>query len=108
SPKLVKISSRESVSTLIDMSVGVGRRGIAVGRTIVGIEGMDVSVTVGGEAVGVDKISIEKVQAFSNSVANMQPMIGRISCNPLRCFIAFSLSAMYDMSGPLPLVHRIA
>ena len=71
---------------------------MAVGRTSVGIEGMDVSVTVGGEAVEVDKISTEKVQAFSNSVANMQPMIGRINRNPLRCFIAFSLSAMYDMS----------
>jgi len=87
----VKISSKESVSTLIDMSVGVGREAIEVGATDVNVGGTDVCVAVGREEAAVGKTSTEKVQAFSNSVVNMQPMIGR---NHLRCFIASSLSAM--------------
>jgi len=81
------------------MSVGVGRERIAVGAMGVNVGGMDVCAAVGREeVVAVGKTSTEKVQAFSNSVVNMQPMIGR---NHLHCFIAFSLSAMYDMSGLL-------
>jgi len=92
--KLVKISSRESISTLIDMSVGVGKEGIEVGATNVGVAGMGVCVAAVGEEVGVGKTSTEKVQAPSNSMANMQPLI---SGNHLSCFIvfSFSLSAIY-------------
>jgi hypothetical protein len=59
----------------------------------------EVCAVGGREDVGVGKTSTEKVQAFSNSVVNMQTMIGRISRNHLRCFIACSLSAMDDISG---------
>src|SRR6185503_7608843 len=90
SPKLVKISSRESVSTLIDMSVGVGRERIEVGATGVNVGGTNVCVAVGREEV-VGKTSTEKVQAL-NSMINMKSMTGR---NHLCCFIAFSLSAVY-------------
>src|SRR5215207_133563 len=46
SPKLVKISSRESVSGLIEMSVGVGRKIIEVGATGVNVGGPDNCVAV--------------------------------------------------------------
>src|SRR5215210_2110353 len=68
SPMLVKISSIESVSTLIEMSVEVGRARIAVGAIGVNVEGMEVCAAVGRKDVGVGKISTEKVQAFSNRV----------------------------------------
>ena len=81
------------------MSVGVGRERTEVGATGVNVGGMGVCVAVGREeVVAVGKTSTEKVQAFNNSVVNMQPMIGR---NHLRCFIVFSLSDMYDMAGLL-------
>ena len=92
SPKLVKISSKESVSSLIDISVGVGSARMAVGAIGVNVGGIDIWVAVGGEeVVAVGKTSIEKVQAFNNNMVNMKPRNGR---NQLLCFIAFSLSAV--------------
>jgi hypothetical protein len=76
------------VSALIDMSVGVTEGTMAVGGTGVNGRGIDVCVAVGGEEVGVDKISTEKLQASSNSPLNTKTMIGS---NHLRCFMAFSL-----------------
>src|SRR4026209_376054 len=55
SPKLVKISSNESVSALIEMSVGVGRERIEVGATGVNVGGTDVCAAVGREEEVVGK-----------------------------------------------------
>jgi hypothetical protein len=83
----------EIVSALIDMSVGV-----TDGRTAVGEGAADVWVAVGrkefsvaGETVGVDKTLTEKLQASSTSALNRKTSIDK---DHLRCFIAFSLSAV--------------
>ena len=73
----------------MDMSVGVTEGRTAVGGTDVNVGVFD--ATIGGEEVGVDKTSTEKVQASSNSALNTKTIIGRYH---LRCFIAFSLSAL--------------
>ena len=89
----------------MDMRVGVTEERTAVCATDVGVAVGGREGSVGGETVGVDNTLTEKLQASSASVSNRKTIIAR---NHLRCFIAFSLSAMYDMSGLLPLVHRIA
>ena len=91
SSKLVKISSSESVSSLIEMSVGVGMETTEVGGTVVNVGGTDVCVAVGSKGEGVGKTSTENVQAFSTSVVNRQLLINN---NHLLCFIIFSLSAI--------------
>ena len=83
----------EIVSALIDMSVGV-----TDGRMAVGVGAMDVCMavggrefSVGGETVGVDKTLTEKLQASSTSALIRKTSINK---DHLRCFIAFSLSAV--------------
>lgn len=76
---------------LIDMNVGVAEAEMAVGGT--GVEVGDTEATGGGEEVGVDKTSTEKVQASSSSVINIKLII---MGNHLRCFIAFSLFTLVD------------
>jgi hypothetical protein len=81
------------------MSVGVGKAGITVGGTAVNVGGTDVCAAVGGEDVGVDKTSTEKVQAASSSALNTKTIIVD---NHLRHFIAFSLSAVIcAMESPI-------
>jgi hypothetical protein len=91
SPKLVKISRSESVSSLIDMSVGVGKETTEVGATVVNVAGTDVCVEVGSKEEEVGKTSTEKVQPFSTSMINSQVLN---NINHLHCFIIFSLSAI--------------
>ena len=76
------------------MSVGVIRGRTEVGAAAVNVGGRDVCVAVGGEEVGVDKTSTEKLHAFSNIALNTKTIIGRYH---LRCFIAFSLSAVANI-----------
>jgi hypothetical protein len=78
------------ISALIDMSVGVTEGRMAVGGIGVEIDvrEIDVGAAVGGEKVGVDKTSTEKLQASSNSALNTKTMI---DSNHLCCFMAFSL-----------------
>jgi hypothetical protein len=85
----MKISSMETVSSRIDMRVGVAEERIAVDGTGVceAVGGIEKDVSVGGEEVGVVKTLTEKLQALSNIMVNTQPTISR---NHLRGFIALS------------------
>ena len=73
------------------MRVGVTEGKTAVCATDVGVAVGEREGSVGGETVGVDNTLTEKLQASSTSAANRKAIIAR---NHLRCFIAFSLSAV--------------
>jgi len=87
----MKISSIESVSLLIEMSVGVAEGGTRVIGTGVRVAVGGSDVNVGGKEVGVDKTSTEKLQASSNSALNKIITVN----NCFWCFIAFSLFALW-------------
>jgi hypothetical protein len=87
---VLKISSIGIVSARIEIKVGVaeGKVGVAAAS------GVNVGVTdasSGGEDVGVDKTSTEKVQASSKSAASTKQITNKKYFDR---FIAFSLSAM--------------
>jgi hypothetical protein len=75
----------ESVSSLMEMSVGVtDAAGGRVTGTSVGVAIGEMGVKVGGTGVEVDKTSTEKLQASSNNALNRKIIIDR---NPLGRFI---------------------
>jgi len=93
---LIKISSVEIVSDLIDISVGVAEAGSrATGAGVcVAIGGTDVKVAEAER--GVEKTSTEKLQALSSHVLNTNTIAGR---DHFRCSIVVSPSVVGISSG---------
>jgi hypothetical protein len=63
----MRFSSRYSVPSRIEISVGVAEGGIEVGGTGVSVEGISIGTSVGEDVVGIGKISAVKLQALSNT-----------------------------------------